>query len=102
VYSVPGATTLGYLLLAYELFPNAFQEKLNIPESNNKVPDILDESRYEIEWLLKMQDSKSGGVYHKMGSAYFPDFRMPEYDTGDLYVAPISATAIGSFCCRIF
>ncbi len=28
---------------------------LNIPESGNKVPDLLDEARWELEFLLKMQ-----------------------------------------------
>jgi endoglucanase len=28
---------------------------LRIPERNNGVPDILDEARWEIEFLLKMQ-----------------------------------------------
>ena len=28
---------------------------LAIPESGNKVPDILDEARWELEFLLRMQ-----------------------------------------------
>jgi endoglucanase len=46
--------------------------KLNIPESGNKVNDLLDEARWEIEWMLKMQvpadkDEKLAGlVHHKM------------------------------------
>lgn len=28
---------------------------LALPEANNAVPDLLDEARYEIEWLLRMQ-----------------------------------------------
>jgi endoglucanase len=43
---------------------------LAIPESGNKVPDILDEARWELEFLLKMQvpDGKplAGMAHHKM------------------------------------
>jgi len=44
--------------------------KLNIPEYNNNVPDILDEARWEVEFLLKMQvpdgQPKAGMAHHKI------------------------------------
>ncbi|HEY4186739.1 MAG TPA: glycoside hydrolase family 9 protein [Polyangia bacterium] len=44
--------------------------KLNIPENANKVPDLLDEVRWELEWELKMQvpagDKLAGMVHHKV------------------------------------
>ena len=54
-YIVPAAVTVGHLLYAYELFPKAFGDELNIPESGNGIPDILNECRYELEWMMKMQ-----------------------------------------------
>lgn len=43
---------------------------MNIPESNNRVPDILDETRWQMEFMLKMQIpagiSKAGMVHHKI------------------------------------
>ncbi|MFI9761751.1 glycoside hydrolase family 9 protein [Streptomyces sp. NPDC051963] len=43
---------------------------LAIPESRNKVPDILDEARWELEFLLKMQvpagQPLAGMAHHKM------------------------------------
>lgn len=43
---------------------------LNIPESGNGVPDLLDEAKWEIEWILKMQvpegQPQAGLVHHKM------------------------------------
>jgi len=36
-----------------------------IPENTDKAPDILDEARYELEWMFKMIDS-DGFVYHKL------------------------------------
>lgn len=63
-----GCRTINTLLLAYELYPDAFGDALGIPESGNGVPDILDEVKYEIDWLLKMQDAKSGAVYASVSS----------------------------------
>lgn len=57
------AQSIGIMLLAYELYGESFGDDMGIPESGNGIPDILDEVRYEIEWLLKMQDSSSGAVY---------------------------------------
>ncbi|MBK8987139.1 MAG: glycoside hydrolase family 9 protein [Chloroflexi bacterium] len=64
-YVNAGATAVSDLLWAYELFPNQFPDgQLNIPESGNGLPDLLDEVRWELDWLLKMQDRNSGGFYH--------------------------------------
>jgi hypothetical protein len=53
------------LLDSYASFPSAFPDaQLNIPESGNGKPDILDEVKWELDWLLKMQDPASGGFYH--------------------------------------
>jgi endoglucanase len=65
---VTGCQTVNSLLLAYELSPEMFDDDMGIPESGNDVPDILDEVKYEIDWLLKMQDTKSGAVYASVSS----------------------------------
>ena len=54
---------LSILMLSYEIHPDRFKDDLNIPESSNLIPDILDEIKYEIDWLLKMQDEVTGSVY---------------------------------------
>ena len=43
------------LLMAYEFNPSVFGDDWNIPESGNGIPDILDEVRWECDWLLRMQ-----------------------------------------------
>jgi len=52
-------------------FAKDFDDKtLNIPESGNKTPDLLDEARWEMEWMLNMQIpegySKAGMAVHKI------------------------------------
>lgn len=46
------------LITAYEYFPKAYTD-----ESGNGIPDILDEVIFETEWLMKMQNHETGGVY---------------------------------------
>ena len=96
-YVVAGAKAVADLLLAYEKNPKAFDDSLGIAESGNGVPDVLDEAKYELDWLLKMQDEASGGVYHKVTCANFPETVMPEKETEELILSPISNTATGDF-----
>ena len=49
------------ILLTYYLSPDAFKDnQLYIPETNNEIPDIIDEALWEIDWWLRMRDSKGG------------------------------------------
>jgi endoglucanase len=96
-YIVNAGITVGTLLMAYEEFPSRFnQDNINIYESGNGIPDILDELRFELEWMLKMQDS-TGGVYHKLTRENFAEFVMPSNDIGTRYIYQISSAATGDF-----
>ena len=97
-YVVTGAQTAADLLLCYEENPDIWSaDDLNIPESGNGVPDILDETKYELDWMLKMQDEATGGVWHKVSTYNFPAFIMPDKDTDQLVISPVSTTATGDF-----
>jgi len=79
-YIVNSGITTGTLLWAWELFgPKLARIKLNIPETGNGTPDLLNEVRWNLEWMLKMQDD-DGGVWHKQTSEHFSGFVMPEED----------------------
>lgn len=95
-YIVPAAVTLGHMFYSYEMFPHVYNDEMNIPESSNGVPDILNECRYELEWMLKMQRS-DGGVYHKVATRYFAPFVMPEDDKEELLLFRVSHTATAGF-----
>lgn len=60
---IKAANNIGAMLLAYELFDPSFGDDIGIPESGNGIPDILDEVKYEMEWLQKMQNAETGAVY---------------------------------------
>jgi len=96
-YVVNAGISVGTLLMAYEYFPSKFSfDDLNIPESGNSVPDILDEVHYELNWLLKMQDV-NGGVYFKETRQTFEPFEMPTQDSDKRYIYQISSTATADF-----
>lgn len=59
-------STLTDLLLAYEENPTVWPDNFNIPESGNGTPDLLDEIKYELDWLLKMQQP-NGSVFSIVG-----------------------------------
>jgi len=79
-YMVNSGIATGTILWAWEMFgPKLRGIKLNIPESGNGTPDILNEARWNLEWMLKMQDD-DGGAWHKQTSERFCHFVMPEDD----------------------
>lgn len=96
-YIVNAGITVGTLLAAYENFPENFDaDDLNIPESENGVPDILDEIRFELLWFLKMQD-ESGGVFTKLTPEVFSGMIMPNTDNSKRYIFEIASTATADF-----
>ncbi|MCR5747972.1 MAG: glycoside hydrolase family 9 protein [Lachnospiraceae bacterium] len=95
-YVSAGAVTIGHLLYAYELFPEAFTEALNLPESGNGMPDLLNECRYELEFLSAMQE-EDGGVHHKVTSWTFCGFVMPEDDDKEMFVFPVTSMSTADF-----
>lgn len=97
-YVVAGAKAVADLLLAYELYPKAFVTPIPLPESDQVMPDVLHECKVELDFLFKMQDKRSGGVYHKLTTRHFPGLSvMPEDDLDELVFSPISAAATASY-----
>ncbi|MBQ6091814.1 MAG: glycoside hydrolase family 9 protein [Lachnospiraceae bacterium] len=91
-YVSPGAVTVAHLLYSYLLFGTGCSDDLNIPETGNGTPDILNEARFELDWILRMQ-REDGAFYHKLTKDHFAPFIMPEDDTDPEYIVPPSHTA---------
>jgi endoglucanase len=80
-YMVNSGVTTATLLWTWEIYgPRIKSIQLKIPETGNGTPDILNEARWNLEWMLKMQDG-DGGVWHKQASVQFSGFVSPEQDT---------------------
>lgn len=91
---VSAARNVAIMLLAYELYGESFTDEMGIPESGNGIPDLLDEVKYEIDWLLKMQDQATGAVY-----AGITVYEQKNNNAGkaDCYVEPATILAEKAF-----
>jgi len=97
-YIVNSGITTYTLLSLYEDFPEYMKTvKLNIPESGNGVPDLLNETLWNLRWMLTMQDSVDGGVYHKLTNAAFDKMEMPDKATEPRYLIQKSTAATLDF-----
>jgi len=97
-YVVNSGISTATLLWTWEMFSARVRDvRLNIPESGNGTPDILNEIRWNLEWMLTMQDA-DGGVWHKQTSEKFCPFIMPEQDKLISYVVGTGAAPFKSSC----
>ncbi|HJP03088.1 MAG TPA: glycoside hydrolase family 9 protein [Planctomycetota bacterium] len=78
---------------------------LAIPERYNRVPDLLDETRWELEWMLRMQvpphAEHAGMVHHKIhGKDWTPIPQLPHEDgQGRVLHPPTTAATLGMAAC---
>ena len=108
-YIVNSGITTGTLLSLYEDFPGYFDTlSLNIPESTNEIPDLLDEILWNLRWMMTMQDPNDGGVYHKLTTSSFEGMVMPDKAKKQRYVvqkgtaATLDFAAVMAQSARIF
>ncbi|MBQ1488447.1 MAG: glycoside hydrolase family 9 protein, partial [Lachnospiraceae bacterium] len=100
-YIVPAAVTVADLFLAIELDPDLTKLDFGAPVDYPEMGPLLSEIKYELDWMLKMQDDKTGEVYHKVTCAHFCDFNMPEEEKEELIISPVSYTATLDFAASL-
>ncbi|HVV48175.1 MAG TPA: glycoside hydrolase family 9 protein, partial [Polyangia bacterium] len=87
--------------------------KMNIPEHKNKLPDLLDEARWEVAFLLEMQvpdgHPKAGMVHHKVhDKAWTVLGTRPDQDDQPRFLWPpstaatLNLAAVAAQCARLF
>ncbi len=97
-YIVNSGITMGTMFSAWEDYPEYYGNlKVNIPESSNGLPDLLNELLWNLRWMLKMQDPYDGGVYHKLTTASFEGRLMPAEAVSQRYVVQKSTAAALNF-----
>ncbi len=91
-YVATTATVILEVLTRYERFPGLLaDDDLDIPESGNGTPDVLDEMAIGLDWMLEMQ-RQDGAVYRKLSGASWPLKVAPSDDTQTRYLyGPSSA-----------
>ncbi len=97
-YIVNSGITVYTLLAAWGHYPAFFKaQRLNIPETGNGLPDVLNEALWNLEWMLAMQDPADGGVYHKLTNKGFDGVAMPADAQGERYVVQKTTAAALDF-----
>jgi hypothetical protein len=95
-YVPTAASALFILFTAFELYPQKFPDNhLQIPESGNNIPDLIDELKYETDWLKLMQ-APDGGVYFRVTPATWSS-GLPEDEKNTLFVSEKTTQATASF-----
>lgn len=80
------------LLLAYEHNPQVFTDDFGLPESGNGVSDLLDEVKWELDWLLRMQQA-NGSVLSVVGVQNFASASPPSADNAQRFYGPATTSA---------
>ncbi|MBF7074539.1 glycoside hydrolase family 9 protein [Glaciecola sp. MH2013] len=97
-YIVNSGISTYTLMQAYEQFPAFYADRdVNIPESGNDIPDILEEIKWNLDWMASMQDPNDGGVYHKLTTLGFSGTVMPHETTAQRYVVQKGTSATLNF-----
>lgn len=84
-YSMTSANATYHLLAAYRDFPKVFtdEHQANGLPGKNRVPDIFDEARWGIDWLLKMHP-RSDWLFNQLADDRdHIGFRLPVKDKAD-------------------
>jgi hypothetical protein len=84
--------TAGYvetLLRAYAETPTIWTDDYNIPESGNGIPDVLDEAKWGLDFLVRMQNT-DGSVLSIVGE---PSASPPSAATGPCLYGPVNTSA---------
>ena len=89
-YTTTAAIASAELMMAYEAHPDHFTSgQLMFPKgvaTNKKMPDLLTEVKYELDWVQKMQ-RKDGSTFHKVAGTQWPSHAIsPDADTQDRYI----------------
>lgn len=82
-YAATSANATYHLLAAYRDFPNVFtdEKQANGLDGKNGLPDILDEAKWGLDWLLKMHP-KENWMFNQVGDDRdHQGMRIPKEDT---------------------
>lgn len=97
-YIVNSGISTYTLLASFEHYSSYFSDtSFNIPENGGDLPDILDETKWNLDWMLAMQDPNDGGIYHKLTGLNFSGSIMPNEYTFDRYVVQKTTAAALDF-----
>lgn len=101
MYVPSTAPTAQALLMAYESHPELFQDMgLNIPESSNKIPDLLDEAKWGLVWVLSLQDP-GGGFRNREAVMKWSQHGPADGDTAEHWISGVGTASTAKACAAL-
>ena len=91
-YLITASNTTARLLMAYQMRPDAFADVFNARglKGTNDLPDILDEAKWGLEWILKLHPAPDE-LYHQVADDRdHRGFKLPNADNADYGWGPNS------------
>jgi len=82
-YTLTSANAVYQMLFAYRANPSVYKDYFdaNGLKGSNGIPDILDEARWGLDWLLKMNPTKGEMYYQIADDRDHRGYRLPNLDT---------------------
>lgn len=90
-YTTTSANAIYQLLFAYQQNPSVYGDKYlaNGRPGSNGIPDILDEARWGLEWLLRMNPAKNEMYNQIADDRDHVGLRLPNKDKADYGLGPL-------------
>lgn len=91
-YLITGSNTTARLLMAYQMNPASFKDEFNARglKGANRLPDVLDEAKWGLEWLLKLHPTPDE-LYHQVADDRdHRGFKLPHEENADYGWGPNS------------
>lgn len=84
-YLITGSYATGHMLMAFQMFPDRFEDKTNAlgQPGGNGIPDILDEAKWGLDWLLKMHPAPDQLFHQVADDRDHRGFKVPNKDNSD-------------------
>jgi endoglucanase len=102
MYVPSTAPTAQALLMAYEAHPELFKDgDLQIPESANKIPDILDEVKWGLVWVLSLQEPRTGGFRAREAVYDWSENVPPQDERKARWIAGVGSASTAKACAAL-
>ncbi|GAB3647528.1 hypothetical protein GCM10028791_09700 [Echinicola sediminis] len=84
-YLITSSYATAHMLLAYEMYPDRFDDQYNAlgQPGKNGVPDVLDEARWGLDWMLKMHPEPDQLFHQVADDRDHKGYKIPDQDNSD-------------------
>lgn len=84
-YLITSSYATAHMLKTWELYPEKFKDAVDEQgrPSPNGIPDILDEAKWGLDWLLKMHPTPATLIHQVADDRDHKGYKMPDNDNSD-------------------